>query len=287
MSVPLKYRQMMNFWKYYSGEAVAPVPTLFSEPAGLAAAACAAVHPRCCCLLPRRQPAAPWEAQRHCPCLLLPMLTAALVRCRPCLLPCPTHHHHHPPPPPPHSPVGGNHEASSYLWELFYGGWAAPNIYFLGYSGAACCWRAAAVPLGCMHVERRALQEALLRLGRSASMALMRATAGAALHVHRAAAAALVCAPVRRMRARPLAPAPRRRSRKQRAPRPDALAHTHHALARTHAMQAPCALAATASPGCLACTCRPSSAGATTSGCRMTSAPSRVHTTCGSCTCTG
>lgn len=32
--------------------------------------------------------------------------------------------------------VGGNHEASNYLWELFYGGWAAPNIYFLGYSGA-------------------------------------------------------------------------------------------------------------------------------------------------------
>lgn len=28
--------------------------------------------------------------------------------------------------------VGGNHEASSYLWELFYGGWVAPNIYYLG-----------------------------------------------------------------------------------------------------------------------------------------------------------
>jgi hypothetical protein len=25
----------------------------------------------------------------------------------------------------------------NYLWELHYGGWAAPNIYFLGYSGAA------------------------------------------------------------------------------------------------------------------------------------------------------
>ena len=31
--------------------------------------------------------------------------------------------------------VGGNHEAANYLWELYYGGWAAPNIYFLGFSG--------------------------------------------------------------------------------------------------------------------------------------------------------
>jgi lariat debranching enzyme len=28
--------------------------------------------------------------------------------------------------------VGGNHEASSYLWELFYGGWVAPNIFYMG-----------------------------------------------------------------------------------------------------------------------------------------------------------
>lgn len=28
--------------------------------------------------------------------------------------------------------VGGNHEASSHLWELYYGGWAAPNIYYMG-----------------------------------------------------------------------------------------------------------------------------------------------------------
>ena len=28
--------------------------------------------------------------------------------------------------------VGGNHEASSHLFELYYGGWAAPNIYYLG-----------------------------------------------------------------------------------------------------------------------------------------------------------
>ncbi|KNC85953.1 hypothetical protein SARC_01899 [Sphaeroforma arctica JP610] len=31
--------------------------------------------------------------------------------------------------------IGGNHEASNYLFELFHGGWAAPNIYFLGYAG--------------------------------------------------------------------------------------------------------------------------------------------------------
>jgi lariat debranching enzyme len=28
--------------------------------------------------------------------------------------------------------VGGNHEASSHLWELYYGGWVASNIYYMG-----------------------------------------------------------------------------------------------------------------------------------------------------------
>ncbi|KAK3387558.1 lariat debranching enzyme, C-terminal domain-containing protein [Podospora didyma] len=28
--------------------------------------------------------------------------------------------------------VAGNHEASSHLWELYYGGWAASNIYYMG-----------------------------------------------------------------------------------------------------------------------------------------------------------
>ncbi|KAI3340520.1 lariat debranching enzyme, C-terminal domain-containing protein [Ustulina deusta] len=28
--------------------------------------------------------------------------------------------------------VAGNHEASAHLWELYYGGWVAPNIYYLG-----------------------------------------------------------------------------------------------------------------------------------------------------------
>ncbi|RKP21837.1 hypothetical protein ROZALSC1DRAFT_26769, partial [Rozella allomycis CSF55] len=30
--------------------------------------------------------------------------------------------------------VGGNHEASNYLRELYFGGWVAKNIYFLGFS---------------------------------------------------------------------------------------------------------------------------------------------------------
>ncbi|KAG2319504.1 hypothetical protein Bca52824_012717 [Brassica carinata] len=60
LSVPIKYREIKSFWKYYSGQEVAPVPTIF---------------------------------------------------------------------------IGGNHEASNYLWELYYGGWAATNIYFLGYAG--------------------------------------------------------------------------------------------------------------------------------------------------------
>lgn len=31
--------------------------------------------------------------------------------------------------------VGGNHESANHLWELGYGGWAAPNIYFMGIAG--------------------------------------------------------------------------------------------------------------------------------------------------------
>ncbi|MCO5547267.1 hypothetical protein L7F22_000714 [Adiantum nelumboides] len=60
MACPDKYKSMKTFWKYYSGEEVAPYPTLF---------------------------------------------------------------------------VGGNHEASNYLWELYYGGWAAPRIFYLGCAG--------------------------------------------------------------------------------------------------------------------------------------------------------
>ncbi|KAK8330375.1 hypothetical protein V6Z12_A11G392000 [Gossypium hirsutum] len=59
LNVAPKYREMKSFWKYCSGQEVAPVPSIF---------------------------------------------------------------------------IGGNNEASNYLWELYYGGWAAPNIYFLGYA---------------------------------------------------------------------------------------------------------------------------------------------------------
>lgn len=31
--------------------------------------------------------------------------------------------------------VGGNHEASNLLRDLYYGGWVAENIYYLGASG--------------------------------------------------------------------------------------------------------------------------------------------------------
>lgn len=31
--------------------------------------------------------------------------------------------------------IGGNHEASNYFFELYHGGWLAPNIYYLGAAG--------------------------------------------------------------------------------------------------------------------------------------------------------
>ncbi|KAI8079866.1 Metallo-dependent phosphatase-like protein, partial [Halteromyces radiatus] len=31
--------------------------------------------------------------------------------------------------------IGGNHEASNYLWELYHGGWVCDNIYYLGNAG--------------------------------------------------------------------------------------------------------------------------------------------------------
>jgi lariat debranching enzyme len=35
--------------------------------------------------------------------------------------------------------IGGNHEASNHLSELYYGGWVAPNIYYLGAAGVVRC----------------------------------------------------------------------------------------------------------------------------------------------------
>jgi lariat debranching enzyme len=32
--------------------------------------------------------------------------------------------------------IGGNHEASNYMWELYHGGWLAPRIYYLGAAGS-------------------------------------------------------------------------------------------------------------------------------------------------------
>ena len=60
ISVPAKYRDIGTFWRYYSGQTRAPIPTIF---------------------------------------------------------------------------IGGNHEASAHMQELFYGGWVAPNIYYLGAAG--------------------------------------------------------------------------------------------------------------------------------------------------------
>jgi len=32
--------------------------------------------------------------------------------------------------------IGGNHEASNYMWELYHGGWLAENIYYMGAAGS-------------------------------------------------------------------------------------------------------------------------------------------------------
>lgn len=32
--------------------------------------------------------------------------------------------------------IGGNHESSAYMKELYHGGWVAPNMYYLGGSGS-------------------------------------------------------------------------------------------------------------------------------------------------------
>ncbi|KAJ2919126.1 hypothetical protein MD484_g1285, partial [Candolleomyces efflorescens] len=61
MAVPNKYKELADFHKYYTGDKVAPIPTIV---------------------------------------------------------------------------IGGNHEASNYMWELYHGGWLAPNIYFLGHAGS-------------------------------------------------------------------------------------------------------------------------------------------------------
>lgn len=43
--------------------------------------------------------------------------------------------------------IGGNHEASNYFFELYHGGWLAPNIYYLGAAGVVRYgpWRIAGI----------------------------------------------------------------------------------------------------------------------------------------------
>ncbi|KAL1503181.1 hypothetical protein AB1Y20_011239 [Prymnesium parvum] len=83
MACPAKYRQIGNFYQYYSGE-------------------------KACCFPP--------PARRRLP------LRASRVAAAPQVAPVLTLF------------IGGNHEASSHNWELYHGGWAAPNIFFLGYA---------------------------------------------------------------------------------------------------------------------------------------------------------
>ncbi len=106
LACPPKYRELKSFYKYYTGQLEAPIPTLFSEPSYTHAA----------------------YAFRHAmsmPCLhkldgaelslMLHKLTAASpVMC---------------------CTVGGNHEAANHLWELYYGGWVAKNIFYMGHAG--------------------------------------------------------------------------------------------------------------------------------------------------------
>ncbi|KAJ9123081.1 hypothetical protein QFC22_001271 [Naganishia vaughanmartiniae] len=42
--------------------------------------------------------------------------------------------------------IGGNHECMAYMWELYHGGWLAPNIYFLGAAGSIYVNPTIAVP---------------------------------------------------------------------------------------------------------------------------------------------
>ena len=92
LAVPPKYRELKDFRKYWSGEKVAPVLTIF---------------------------------------------------------------------------VGGNHEASNFLGSLFYGGWVAPNIYYLGAAGCVNVggWRLAGAS-GIWHKRHYQLNHYELRADR-------------------------------------------------------------------------------------------------------------------------
>ena len=44
--------------------------------------------------------------------------------------------------------IGGNHESSNYLQELHFGGWLAPNIYYLGAAGVVSLCKSRKMPSG-------------------------------------------------------------------------------------------------------------------------------------------
>lgn len=58
--------------------------------------------------------------------------------------------------------IGGNHEASNYMQELPYGGWVAPNIYYMGYAG---CVRVNGVRIAGLSGEKRELFALRLNAG--------------------------------------------------------------------------------------------------------------------------
>lgn len=101
LAAPPKYRDLQTFHKYYSGQAKAPYPTLFSKPQ------CRSYYLHYMCL------------PKTCESLRLSKIGKGVMAQHSPTLPA----------------VGGNHEACNYLWELYYGGWAAPNIYYLGHAG--------------------------------------------------------------------------------------------------------------------------------------------------------
>ena len=50
--------------------------------------------------------------------------------------------------------IGGNHECSNYLWELYYGGYVAPNIYYLGQSSLISVGGISIAGISGIHNER-------------------------------------------------------------------------------------------------------------------------------------
>ena len=95
--MPLKFRQLGTFYKYYSGEV--ELHSLSEGRGSLSKSCPKQQHPSLCVSL-------------------TPVSTVQVVAPYPTVF------------------IGGNHEAANYLWELYHGGWAAPNIYFMGYAGA-------------------------------------------------------------------------------------------------------------------------------------------------------